>query len=133
VLEWLQVPRRVLERLFAIERNANRSRKVKKHLCLVCGALTGITIVQSSALAETGTSNSTAAAPASSSAPLKTNGQNSKTVVEDCEAEWRANQEAMMKRDMTEDSYVEQCSVKDDVPAIPSKPKPSDAPSAAPK
>ena len=61
------------------------------------------------------------------------NGQNSKTVVEDCEAEWRANQEAMMKRDMTEDSYVEQCSVKDDVPAIPSKPKPSDAPSAAPK
>jgi hypothetical protein len=39
----------------------------------------------------------------------------------------------MMKRDMTEDFYVEQCSVKDDVPAIPSKPKTNAAPSAAPK
>jgi hypothetical protein len=29
--------------------------------------------------------------------------------------EWRADQEAMMKHDMTEDSYVEQCSVEDDV------------------
>jgi hypothetical protein len=107
---------------------------VKKHLCLVCGALTGITILQSSALAETGTPNSTTAgAPASSSAPLKTNRQSSKTVVEDCEAEWRADKEAMMKRDMTEDSYVEQCSVKDDVPAIPSEPKTNAAPSAAPK
>jgi len=106
---------------------------VKKHLCLVCGALTGITILQSIALAETSTPNSTAAAPASSSAPFKPTGQNSKTVVEDCEAEWRANQEAMMKRDMTEDSYVEQCSVKDDVPAIPSKPKTNAVPSAAPK
>jgi hypothetical protein len=27
----------------------------------------------------------------------------------------------MMNRDMTEDRYVEQCSVKDDVPAIPSE------------
>ena len=107
---------------------------MKKHLCLVCGALTGITILQSSARAETGTPNSTTAgAPASSSAPLKTNRQSSKTVVEDCEAEWRADKEAMMKRDMTEDSYVEQCSVKDDVPAIPSKPKTNAAPSAAPK
>jgi hypothetical protein len=96
---------------------------VKKHLCLVCGALAGITILQSSALAETVMPNSTAAAPASSC---------SKTVVEDCEAEWRADQEAMMKRDMTEDSYVEQCSVKDDVPVIP-EPKTNAAPSAAPK
>lgn len=104
---------------------------MKKHLCLVCGALAGITILQSSALAQTGTPNSTA--PASSSAPLKTNGQSSKTVVENCEAEWRAGQEEMMKRGMTEDSYVEQCSVKDDVPAIPPKPKTNAAPSAAPK
>ena len=105
---------------------------MKKHLCLVCGALTGITILQSSAVVETGTPNSTAAAPASSSAPLKANRQSSKTVVEDCEAEWRADKEAMMKRDMTEDSYVEQCSVRDDVPAIP-EPKTNAAPSAAPK
>jgi hypothetical protein len=131
-MERLQVLRRV-EKLFAIQRNANRSRRVKKHLCWVCGALTGITILQSSALAETGTPNSTAAAPASSSAPLKTNGQSSKTIVEDCEAKWRADREAMMKRDMTEDSYVEQCSVKDDIPPLPSEPKTNAAPSAAPK
>ena len=106
---------------------------MKKHLCLVCGALAGITMLHCSALAETAKPNSSSAAPASTSAPLKTNGQSSKTVVEDCEAEWRANQEVMMKRDMTEDSYVEQCSVKDDVPAIPSKPKTNAAPSAAPK
>jgi hypothetical protein len=104
---------------------------VKKHLCLVCGALAGITILQSSELAEAGTPNSTA--PASLFAPLKTNGQSSKTILEDCQAEWRADQEAMMKRDMTEDSYVEQCSVKDDVPVIPSEPKTNAAPSAAPK
>jgi hypothetical protein len=122
-----------LEKLFAIQRNANRSRKVKKHLWLVCGALTGITILQTSALAETGTPNSTAAAPASSSAPLKTYGQSSKTVVEDCEAEWRADRETIMKRGMTEDSYVEQCGVKDDVPSLPSEPKTNAAPSAAPK
>ena len=71
--------------------------------------------------------------PASSSAPLKANGQSSKTIVEECEAEWRADQKAMMKRDMAEDSYVEQCSVKDDVPFIPSEPNPNAAPPAAPK
>ena len=105
---------------------------MKKHLCLVFSALTGITILQSSAFAETGTLNSTAASSASSSATLRTKGQSSKTVVEDCEAEWRADQEAMMKRDMTEDSYVEQCSAKDDVPAVP-EPKTNAAPSVAPK
>jgi hypothetical protein len=106
---------------------------VKKHLCLVCGALAGITILPCSALAETAKPNSTAAVPASSSVPLKTNGQSSKTVAEDCEAEWRADQEAMMKRDMTEESYVQQCSVKDDVPTISLEPKTNSAPSAAPK
>jgi hypothetical protein len=85
------------------------------------------------ALAETVKQNSTAAAPAPSSAPIKTNRQRSKTVVEECEDEWRANQEAMMKGNMTEESYVAQCSVKDDVPAIPSKPDTNSAPSAAPK
>ena len=106
---------------------------MKKRLCLVCGAFAGITILQSSAFAETGTPNSTAAAPTSSSAPPKTNGQSSKTVVEDCEAEWRADREAMMKRDLTEDRYVEQCSVKDDVPTIPSETKTDAASSPAPK
>ena len=105
---------------------------MKKHLCLVCGALTGITILQSSALAETGTPSTTAGAPASSSAPLKTDGQGSKTVVENCRDEWRVNQEAMVKRDMTEEAYVRQCTVRDDVPVIP-EPKTNAAPSAAPK
>jgi hypothetical protein len=53
--------------------------------------------------------------------------------VEDCEAEWRADREAMMKRDLTEDRYVEQCSVKDDVPTIPSETKTDAASSPAPK
>jgi hypothetical protein len=105
---------------------------VKKHLYLVCGALAGITMLHCGALAETAQPNSTAAAPASSSAPPKTNGQSSKTV-ENCEDEWKANWEAMMKLDMTEDSYIEQCSVKDDVPAIPAEPKTKAAPSPAPK
>jgi hypothetical protein len=39
----------------------------------------------------------------------------------------------MMKYDMDEDRYVEQCRVADDVPAIPSETKPNVAPSAAPK
>jgi len=86
-----------------------------------------------SALAETAKPNSTAAPPAFSSAPSKTNGKSSKTVVEECEDEWRANQEAMMKRDMDEDSYVAQCSVKDDVPTIPSEPNTNAASSAPPK
>jgi hypothetical protein len=38
-----------------------------------------------------------------------------------------------MKRGMTEESYVEQCSAEDDVPAIPSETKTNAAPSAAPK
>jgi hypothetical protein len=56
---------------------------------------------------------------AASTANSALNQQNSKQIVKDCEAEWKANQEAMMKGGMTEDSYVQQCSVKDDVPAIP--------------
>jgi hypothetical protein len=107
--------------------------KVKNHHFLLCGALAGIAMLHCSAFAETAKPNSAAAAPTSSSAPLKTNEQSSKTIVEDCENEWKANQEAMLKHDMDEDSYVAQCSVKDDFPAIPSEPKTYAAPSAAPK
>jgi hypothetical protein len=71
--------------------------------------------------------------PAAISAPLKTNEQSSKKTAKDCDDEWRADQEAMMKRGMTEESYVEQCSVEDDVPAIPTETKTNAAPSAAPK
>ena len=106
---------------------------MKKHLGLVGCALAGITIHHFSAFAETAKPNATTVAPAAVSAPLKTDGQSSKKTEKDCDDEWRANQEAMMKRGMTEDSYVEQCSVEDDVPTIPSVPKRNAAPSAAPK
>ena len=106
---------------------------MKKHLCLVCGALGGITILHFGAFAETAKPNATAAPPAAISAPLKTNGQSPKKTAKDCDDEWRADQEAMMKRGMTEESYVEQCSLEDDVPAIPAERKTNAAPSASPK
>ena len=106
---------------------------MKKHLCLVGCALAGMIIHHVSALAETPKPGATAVPPAAISVPLETNGQSSKKTEKDCDDEWRANQEAMMKRGMTEDSYVEQCSVADDVPAIPSLPKRNAAPSAEPK
>jgi hypothetical protein len=106
---------------------------MKKHLCLVCGALAGVTIPYFSAFAETANPNATAIPPAAISAPLKTNGQSSEKTPKDCDDEWRADREEMMKHHMTEESYVEQCSVADDVPAIPSETKTNGAPSAAPK
>jgi hypothetical protein len=97
---------------------------MKERACLVCGALAGITVLHFTAYAQTAQPGSTGVT-AGPSAPLKTlDGQSSKEkIVRDCEAEWRASREAMMKRGMTPDSYVEQCSVKDDVPAIPTEPK----------
>jgi hypothetical protein len=114
---------------------ANRRRKMKKRLCLVCRALAGITILHFPAFAETAKPKSTADAPVAISAPLKTNGQSLKKTAKDCddEYEWRANLETMMKHGMTEESYVEQCSVEDDVPAIPPETKTNAAPSTAPK
>jgi hypothetical protein len=100
---------------------------MKKQLWFVCVGLPALAIVHCTSFAEP----AQAPAPTANSA-LKTNEQSSKQIANDCEAEWRANQEAMMKRDMTEDSYVQQCSVKDDVPAIP-EPKAKAAPSSAPK
>ncbi|WP_143198056.1 hypothetical protein [Bradyrhizobium sp. AS23.2] len=111
-----------MERLLALP-------KMNTHLFLVCGALAGITILHVTGRAVSAASNSTTAAPAANSAPHKTNGQSATTIEERCEDEWRANREAMMKRDMTQDHYVEQCSVKDDVPniAVPS-PTPNGSP-----
>jgi hypothetical protein len=106
---------------------------MKKHLCFLCGALAGLTILHFGAVAETAKPHATAAPPAANSAPLKTNRQSSKKTAKDCDDEWRADQEAMMKRGMTEESYVEQCSMEDDVPAIPSETKTNAAPSAEPK
>jgi hypothetical protein len=91
---------------------------MKKHLCLACGMLAGITILHVTAFADTARSTSATATPA----PHKTDGQGSTNIEQECEDEWSANKEAMMKRGVTEDRYVEQCSVKDDVPAIPVPP-----------
>ena len=121
----------LFEALFAIQAML-RVLKMKKPLCFVCCALAGIKLLHFPAFAETAKPNSTAA-PAAISAPLKTNGQSSKKTEKDCEDEWRADRERMMKYGMTEESYVEQCSVSDDVPAIPSEPKTNSAPPAAPK
>src|ERR1700720_2631843 len=106
---------------------------MKERLCLVGRALAGITILHFPAFAETAKPNSTAGAPVAISAPLKTNGQSSKKTAKDCDDEWRADLETMMKHGMTEASYVERCSVEDDVPAIPSETKTNAAPSVAPK
>jgi hypothetical protein len=106
---------------------------MKKRLYLVCRALAGMTILHFPASAETAKPTSTAAPPAAISAPLKTTGQSSKKTAKDCDDEWRADQEVMMKHGMTEDSYVEQCSAEDDVPAIPSETKTNAAPSAPSK
>ncbi|HKU04966.1 MAG TPA: hypothetical protein VJR30_02760 [Bradyrhizobium sp.] len=105
---------------------------MKKHLCLVGCALSAIVIHDFGALAQTPMPGATAVPPAAMSAPSATTGQSPKKTEEKCRNQWRANQEAMMKRDMTEDSYVEQCSVADDAPASP-LPKRNAAPSAEPK
>jgi hypothetical protein len=101
---------------------------MKKQLCLVCVGLAAVAIMHCSSFAEPAQQNPPAAPTASSAL----NEQSAKKIAKDCEAEWRANQETMMKGDMTEESYVQQCSVKDDVPAIP-EPKTRAAPSSAPR
>jgi hypothetical protein len=96
---------------------------MKKQLWFVCVGLPALAIMHCTSSAEP------AQTPASTAA---LNQQSAKQITNDCEAEWRANQEAMMKGGMTEDSYVQQCSLKDDVPAI-REPKTKAAPSSPPK
>jgi hypothetical protein len=97
--------------------------KMKRHLSLVCGALGGIAFLHLGAFADIGKPNATATSRATISA---------KKTEKDCDDQWRANQEAMIRYNMTEESYVEQCSVADDVPPIPES-KMNAAPSAQPK
>jgi hypothetical protein len=108
---------------------ANRSQRMKKRLCLV-SALAGITILHCPALAETAKPNSTAPPAAISPPP---NGQSSKKAAKDCDEEWRADRKFMMEHDMTEDSYVDQCTAANDVPVIPSETKTNTAPSPVSK
>jgi hypothetical protein len=103
---------------------------MKQHPCLVCGVAVGIALLHLTAVAQADEPNSIGSA--GRALPPGTVGQNSKEqLLKDCRREWRADREAMMKRDMTEETYVEQCSVRDDVPAIPSEPR--TAPAAAPQ
>ena len=98
---------------------------MNKQFWLVSLGLPALAIVHCSSFAEP-------AQVPTSTANSALNQQSAKQITNDCEAEWRANQETMMKDGMTEDSYVQQCSVKDDVPHIP-EPKAKAAPSSAPK
>ena len=96
---------------------------MKKQLWLVSLGLPALAIVHCTSFAE----------PAQTPASTANSALNQKSqMTMDCEAEWKANQDAMMKGGMTEDSYVQQCSVKDDVPAIP-EPQTKAAPSSPPK
>jgi hypothetical protein len=101
---------------------------MKRHLFWVCGTL-GIAILHFTASAETVKPDESATSKPTVSAPVKTNGE--KKTEKDCDDEWRANQEAMIRYNMTEESYVEQCSVADDVPPVPES-KMNAAPSAQP-
>ena len=95
---------------------------MKDHLCLVCGVLAGITILHFIPFVLAAKSDSIGVT-AGMSTPSTTSERSPKEkILHDCRREWRADREAMMKRDMTEDTYVEQCSVRDDVPAIPAEP-----------
>src|SRR5204863_6695392 len=74
--------------------DAGRSATMKRRLCLVCGALAGITILHCTALAEAATAAVPASAAAGSASP-KTNGQDlrnqgSRSIEEQCEDEWKA-------------------------------------------
>jgi hypothetical protein len=86
---------------------------MNKQLRSVCVGLSTLAIVHCTSFAQPAQKNS-AADPTAISA-LKTKEQSSEKIAD----EWRANRKAMMKGDMTEESYVQQCSVNDDVPAIP--------------
>lgn len=101
---------------------------MKKQFCVVCVVLLSQAMMHGASFAEPAQQNSAGALSANSAR----NEQSSRKIVKDCENEWRANREAMMKGDMTEESYVQQCSVKNDVPAIP-EPKTNAAPSSVPK
>lgn len=61
-----------------------------------------------------------------------TNQPTPKDIEKECEDEWKANRDAMIKGGMPEDSYVRQCVVRDDVPAIPES-KTKATPSSKPK
>jgi len=104
---------------------------MKKLCCTVCIGLPVLATMNCSPFAEPARQRSTAV-PAASSTPLETTEQSSKKIEQDCEDEWRINQDSIMKGGMTEDSYVRQCSVKDDVPGIPPLKKPNAEPSSAP-
>lgn len=104
---------------------------MKRHPYFVCGALAGMTILHFTAFAQTARADSIDVTGGTSVASQTTGQSPKEKLLKACEDEWRADREAMMKRGMTRDFYVEQCSVRDDVPPIPAKPQ--TAPPAAPK
>jgi hypothetical protein len=103
---------------------------MKKHLKLVCRVLAAMTVLYCPVFAGT-TRPSSTAPPSVASAPSK--GQSSRKTAVDCDEEWRADRKTMMEHDMTEDSYVEQCTAANDVPALPLETKTNIVPAPAPR
>lgn len=106
---------------------------MKKLLCLVCAGLPTLVVMHCTSFAQSAQQNSAAASGAVSPV-TKMNGQSSAKKIEQvCEEEWRANRDFMMRGGMTEDRYVQQCVVRDDVPAIPPRGEDKRRSSSAPK
>jgi hypothetical protein len=64
--------------------------------------------------------------------PAQASSSLSQKAEQDCVAEWKANQQGIMARGVTEDSYVEQCLASNDAPVVP-EPKGAATPEAPPK
>jgi hypothetical protein len=64
--------------------------------------------------------------------PAQASSSPSQKTEQDCVAEWKADQQGIMARGVTEDSYVEQCLAANSTPVVP-EPKAATTPTAPPK
>jgi hypothetical protein len=76
--------------------------------------------------------NLVAANTAPTTTPAPTSDSSSQKTEQDCVAEWKADQQGIMARGVTEDSYVEQCLAANSAPVVP-EPKAATPPAAPPK
>jgi len=76
--------------------------------------------------------NLVAANTAPTTTPAPTSDSSSQKTEQDCVAEWKADQQGIMARGVTEDSYVEQCLAANSAPVVP-VPKATATPAAPPE
>jgi hypothetical protein len=76
--------------------------------------------------------NLVAANTAPTTTPAQTSDSPSEKSEQDCVAEWKADQQGIMARGVTEDSYVEQCLAANSAPVVP-VPKATATPAAPPE